>query len=70
MNIKDRFNIAFKNETGAGILEAVVLIAVFMVISYYLMNFLGQILEFGKTRTGYSTTTGWFRNDNTTGIKN
>lgn len=64
-----RFNTAINNETAAGVLEAVVLIAIFVVISYYLMQFLGSVLDFGKTRTAYSSTTGWFRTNDTRGIK-
>ena len=65
-----RFKTAFCNESGAGVLEAVVLIAVFMVIASGLMVFLHQVLEFSKTRVGYSTTTGWFRTEDTTGMMN
>ena len=64
-----RFNYVFNNENGAGNLEAVVLIAVLMVISSVLMIFLDRVLEFSKSRVGYSTTTGWFRTEDTTGIK-
>ena len=68
--MKERFKTAFCNEDGAGVLEAVVLIAVFMVISSALMVFLHQVLEFGKTRSGFSTTTGWFKTEDTTGMVN
>ena len=65
-----RIRYVLNNENGAGSLEAVVLIAVFVVIASFLMAFLDQVLEFSKTRSGYSTTTGWFRTRDTDGIKN
>lgn len=68
--MRERLRYVLGNECGAGSLEAVVLIAVFVFIASFLMVFLDQMLEFSKTRAGYSTTTGWFRTEDTDGIKN
>lgn len=66
-----RFNYCMNNEEAAGALEAVVLIAVFVVISAYLMSFLAATVNLGTTRSDVAASgTGFWRGDDTTGMNN
>lgn len=66
-----RFKYCVLNEEGAGILEAAVLISVFMVISAYLMNFLSETISFGTTRSDLAASgTGFWRGSDTTNMNN
>ena len=70
MSIKNRIKIALNNETGSLLLEQAVLIGVLIFITSVLIILVFRFKEIGTVKSGYSTTTGWFRTENTEGIKN
>lgn len=70
MDIKKRVKIALSNESGSLILEQAVIIGVFLLISVVLITLIMKFEEISTVKSGYSTTTGWFRTENVNGIKN
>ncbi|WP_373262080.1 hypothetical protein [Hungatella hathewayi] len=70
MTLLDRIKIAFNNEEGSLILEQVVIIGVLLLISSVLILLVFRFQEINKVKSGFTTTTGWFRTENTQGMKN
>ena len=68
-DFKRRARFVMNGESGAGILEAAVLIAVFIIIAYFFIRFLKETIETAQTHFGYSSGTGWFRTEDVDGIK-
>jgi len=60
LKLKERIKNSINNEKGAGNLEAVVLLAVVVVLCSVLLVWLSGVLDFGRTRNKYSVSTGWF----------
>lgn len=67
----ERVKYALCNEEAAGIMEAVVLISVFMIIASFLMIFLSSVIGFGTTRSDVAASgTGFWRGEDITGMNN
>lgn len=58
------------SDDGSIMLEQVVLIAILVLIIGALLVFVFKIEDMGVAQSGYSTSTGWFRTENTMGMKN
>ena len=57
--IKDRIHRAVSGDTGAGALEAVVIIAIIVVVTYFLVRWLGSVIDLQKAQSEQSVHTGW-----------
>lgn len=58
------------NEEGSILLEQVVLIGILIFIITVLLILVFRMKAMTTEQSGYSTTTGWFRTENTTGMRN
>lgn len=57
-------------EDGMFILEAAIVCIVVCLLTAYLLQLLGVVINFGTTRNGWTSSTGWFRSSDVTGIIN
>lgn len=58
------------NEEGSILLEQVVLIGILIFIITVLLVLVFRMKAMTTAQSGYSTTTGWFRTENATGMRN
>ena len=65
-----RLKYVLGNENGSIMLEEVILISVFVLISVAALYLMFKFKQLAEAQSGYATTTGWFRTDNTNGMKN
>lgn len=69
-HIITRSKYVLSGEEGSIILEAAVVIFVVCLLTAYLLRFLGVVIDFGKIRNGWTSSTGWFRSGDISGIMN
>lgn len=65
-----RINYVLNNEEGSLLLEQIVIISVLLLIASVLMILVFHFHSLSETQSGYTTSTGWFRTENTTNMKN
>ena len=63
-----QFLARMRDESGASFLEAVIYCVVVCVITAYLMNLMGVVLNMGELRNSFTSSTGWFKTSDITGI--
>ena len=65
-----RINYVLNNEEGSLLLEQMVITSVLILIAGALMILIFHFHSLTETQSGYTTSTGWFRTENTTNMKN
>lgn len=58
------------DEKGATLLEAAAICVVVCIITAYLLRLLGVVTDMGVLRNGWTSSTGWFKSSDITGIMN
>lgn len=69
-NIMQRTKFVLSGEDGMVLLEAVIICCAVCFLTAYLLKLLYVVMDFGVIRNGWTSSTGWFRTTDTTGIMN